>query len=115
MSRKTVIWTVIVFVAITAGIVGFVLWDESRTSQRLAQETKAVGLTGTPTEWYDTAKERNVTGHTVTFAYTAGEKVYTRTMAEITWFDPAAQYKVCYNPEIPDDAKLYPASHVCGR
>ena len=115
MSTKAWIWSVIVVIAITAGIIGFVLWDESKTSQRLTQETEAVGLTGTPTEWYDTSKERNVSGHTVTYAYTAGEKVMTRTLEEITWFDPAAQYKVCYNPADPEDSKIYPATHTCGQ
>ena len=115
MSTKGWIWTFVVFIVITAGIIGFVLWDESRTSQRLSAETEAVGLEAVPTEWYDNSKERNVSGHTVTFAYAVGEKVYPRTLEQITWFDPAAQYKVCYNPGDPEDSKLYPASHACGK
>ncbi len=115
MSKTGWIWTVIVFVAITGAIVGFVLWDESRTSARLSAEAEAVGLEAIAAQWYDTSKERNVSGHTVTFAYAVGEKVFPRTLNEITWFDPAVKYKVCYNPADPEDSKLYPASHTCGQ
>ena len=115
MSKKAWIWTVIIFIAITGAIIGFVLWDESRTSQRLSAETEAVGLEVIAIEWHDNSKERNVAGHTVTFAYAVGEKVYPRTLEQITWYDPAAQYKVCYNPADPEDSKLYPATHTCGK
>ena len=115
MSKKAWIWSIVVVIALTLAIIGFVLWDESRTSLRLAAEAEAVGLEAIPTEWHDNSKERNVSGHTVTFAYAVGEKVYPRTLEQITWYDPATKYKVCYNAADPEDSKLYPASHTCGR
>ncbi|HSH38620.1 MAG TPA: hypothetical protein VK993_07525 [Chthoniobacterales bacterium] len=114
MSKKAWIWTAIVFVAITAAIIAFVLWDESRTSQRLSAETEAVGIESVAMQWYDNSKERNVSGHTVTFAYAVGQTGYPRTLEQVTWFDPAVQYKVCYNRADPEHSKLYPASHTCG-
>lgn len=35
-------------------------------------------------------------------------------MEEVTWYDAARGYKVCYNPGDASDFKLYPADHVCG-
>ncbi|MBA2432258.1 MAG: hypothetical protein H0V56_09095 [Chthoniobacterales bacterium] len=58
MDRKTLGWTVGLVVVITAGIIRFVLWDESRTSQRLTQE--AEGFTALATQWYDSSAEQNV-------------------------------------------------------
>jgi hypothetical protein len=55
-----------------SGIVGFVLWDEARTSKRLSAEAEAVGFVATPDRWYDDSKERDVSGHTLTYAYTDG-------------------------------------------
>ncbi len=109
-------WIVIVGVVavLTALIIGFVLWDERRTSQRLTAEATAEGFAATPTEWYDSSKEENVKGHTLTFAYVSDGKVYTRTLEQITWYEPTETYKVCYNPADPEDAKLYTAEHKCG-
>ena len=113
-TAKMWIWVVLVIGGITAAIVGFVLWDEARTSERLSAETAAVGFQAVATKWYDSADEETVEGHTLTYAYTAGEKVYTRTLEEITWYDSTTTYKVCYNPADPDDSKLYRADHRCG-
>jgi molybdenum cofactor biosynthesis enzyme len=112
---RQLVWSLLIVAVITAAIVRFVLWDERRTSQRLSQEAEAIGFTALPTQWYDSVDERNVSGHTLTYAYTAGEQVITRTLEQITWYEPERKYKVCYNPADPNDSKLYPADHVCGQ
>jgi len=113
-AARTWIWVMLAIGGITAAIVGFVLWDEARTSKRLSAEAEAVGFQATPTRWYDSVEEENVEGHTLTYAYAAGGKVYPRTLERITWYDSTTTYKVCYNPADPDDSKLYPAGHACG-
>ena len=107
-------WTIGGILALTAAIVGGVLWNESRTSERLSSETEAVGLVATPTEWYDSGEEENVQGHTLTYAYSVGDQVLTRTLEQIVWYDPATSYHVCYNPDDADDSRLSPADHTCG-
>ena len=111
---KAWVWTVVGILALTGAIVGGVFWSESRTSARLSGETEAVGFVATPTEWYDSGEESNVQGHTLTYAYAVGDDVFTRTLEQITWYDPATTYKVCYNPGDADDSRLYSADHTCG-
>jgi hypothetical protein len=99
--------------AITAGIVAFVLRDEAARSKRLTQETQAVGFVATPVKWWDGDDHQE--GHTLTFAWVdAAGGVHPQTMEEISWFDSAKRYKVCYNPQDATDWKLYPSDHVCG-
>lgn len=98
---------------LTAGIVGFVLKENAAASKRQTAEAAAVGFVATPATWYD--GEDNQEGHTLTYAWVdGGNGVHAETVKEITWYDPAEQYKVCYNPKDPADRKLYPAGHVCG-
>jgi hypothetical protein len=111
---KSYVWSIVAILAITAAIVGGVFWNESRTSKRLAADTEAVGLVATPTEWYDSGEEENVQGHTLTYAYSAGDQVFTRTLEQIEWYDSTSRYHVCYNPEDAEDSRLYPADHACG-
>jgi hypothetical protein len=114
-SNTALVATIGVLAIITAGIVGFVLWDEARTSKRLSAEAVAVGFVATPDRWYDESKERDVSGHTLTYAYTdADNGVHTKTLERITWYDAGTTYKVCYDPEDPERQKLYPATHICG-
>jgi hypothetical protein len=99
---------------ITAAIVVFVMRDSAATSKRQTAEAQPVGLVAMPTKWWD--GDDHVEGHNVTFAWVDGANaVHTERMDEITWFDPARSYKVCYNPQQPaEDWKLYPADHACG-
>ena len=104
-----------VVAVIAAAIVGFVLWEEGRASRRLSAEAPTIGFVATPTQWRDSGAERDVQGHTLTFSYLdAASNAYTRTMEQVTWYDPAKQYKVCYDPGNPDDWKLYESTHECG-
>jgi hypothetical protein len=99
--------------AITAGIVFFVMKDSAATSKRQTAEAPAIGFVATPTRWYD--GDDNQEGHTLTFSFVdAANGVHAHTMEEVTWYDPAKNYKVCYNPQDPDDWKLYASDHVCG-
>lgn len=99
--------------AITAGIVFFVLKDSAATSKRQTAEAPAIGFVATPTRWND--GEDNQEGHTLTFSFVdEANGVHAQTMEEVTWYDPAKSYKVCYNPADPNDWKLYPQEHVCG-
>jgi hypothetical protein len=111
---RAYVWTVAGILAVTGAIVGGVFWSEARTSERLSGETASVGFVATPTEWYDSGEEENVHGHTLTYAYTVGSDVFTRTLEQITWYDPATTYKVCYNPADANDSRLYPGDHSCG-
>ena len=111
---KAAIWTAVGILGITGALVGGALWSADARSERLSAETEAVGFVATPTEWWDGAEEENVEGHTLTYAYTVGEDVYPVTLEQITWYDPARSYKVCYNPADGSDAHLYPGDHVCG-
>lgn len=98
---------------ITAGIVTFVLRDEAARSKRLTRETPAVGFVATPVKWWDGDDHQE--GHTLTFEWVdAAGGVHPQTMEEISWYDSAKGYKVCYNPQDAADWKLYPADHVCG-
>lgn len=101
--------------AITAAIVGYVLWDAGRTSQRQSAEAAAIGFVATPTRWYDAGDEGEVDGHTLTFSFVdGGNGIHARTLEQVTWYDARRTYKVCYDPEDATDFKLYPQEHVCG-
>lgn len=114
-SNKQFLAVLGIVLGITGVIVGFVLWDNGRTSERLSAESDAIGFVATPTEWYDSIEEEHMSGHTLTFSYLdANSKAYTRTMEQVTWYKPGTDYKVCYNPADPEDWKLYPATHECG-
>jgi hypothetical protein len=98
---------------ITAGIVFFVMKDSAADSKRQTAEAPAIGFVATPTRWHD--GEENQEGHTLTFSFVdANNGVHAHTMEEITWYDPAKSYKVCYNPQDPNDWKLYSSDHACG-
>jgi hypothetical protein len=115
MADKTLLGTLGLIGVITAGIVGFVLWDEDRDSKRRTVETEAVGLAATPVSWLDSDDERRE-GHTLTYAYVGpNSQVFSRRIQEIEWYDSAKRYKVCYNPQDGNDSKLYPADHRCGQ
>ena len=99
--------------AIVAGIVFFVLKDSAADSQRQSAEADVVGFVGTPARWHDGDDYQD--GHTLTFSFIdASNGVHAHTMEEITWYDPAKTYKVCYNPGDPKDWKLYSSDHACG-
>lgn len=99
--------------AITGAIVFFVIRDSAAASKRQTAEAPVVGFAATPVRWWD--GEENQEGHTLTFAFVdAANGVHTKTMEEVTWYDPAKTYKVCYNPQDPEDWKLYSSDHVCG-
>jgi hypothetical protein len=101
--------------AITATIVGYVLWDEGRDSERRSAEAAAIGFVATPTRWYDAGDEEEVEGHTLTFSFVdGGNGIHAQTLEQVTWYDPRRTYKVCYDPQDADDHKLYPQEHVCG-
>lgn len=116
MARGRVLWPIVAVVVITAAIIGFVLWDEGKSSARRTAEAAVIGFAATPVTWWDSGDQRDVKGHTLTFSWVDAANVpHTQTMEQITWYDPARSYKVCYNPEEPArDWKLYPAGHVCG-
>lgn len=98
---------------VTAGIVGFVMKGSAAASKRQTAEAQAVGFVATPVKWFD--GDDNQEGHTLTYAWVDGANaVHSESAEEITWYDPAKTYKVCYNPQDPTDRKLYPADHVCG-
>ena len=98
---------------ITAGIIFFVMRDSAAASKRQSAEAPAIGFVATPTRWWD--GEENQEGHTLTFSFVdANNGVHAHTMEEITWYDPSKNYKVCYNPEDPNDWRLYASEHVCG-
>lgn len=116
MADRTLLCTLGVVGVLTAGIVGFVLWDEGRDSQRRTVEAEAVGFAATPVKWYDSLDEENKEGHTLTYAYVGPDnQVFTRKLVEIEWYDAGTRYKVCYNPRDGNDSKLYPADHRCGQ
>lgn len=99
--------------AITAGIVFFVMNDAAADSKRQSAEAPVIGFVATRARWHDGDDYQD--GHTLTFSFVdAANGVHAHTMEEITWYDPAKTYKVCYNPQDPSDRKLYPADHVCG-
>lgn len=99
--------------AITAGIVFFVMKDSAADSKRQTEEAPVIGFVATPVRWND--GDRDQEGHTLTFSFVDNSNgVHAQTMEEITWYDPAKTYKVCYNPADPKDWKLYSFDHVCG-
>ncbi|HEU0298465.1 MAG TPA: hypothetical protein VFR37_03405 [Longimicrobium sp.] len=99
--------------AIMAGILLFVMKDSAADSERQETEAPVIGFVATPARWSD--GEENQEGHTLTFSFVdAANGVHAHTMNEITWYDPAKTYKVCYNPQDPNDWKLYSSEHVCG-
>jgi len=98
---------------ITAGIVFFVMKDASADSNRQSAEAPAIGFVATPTRWHDGDDYQE--GHTLTFSFVdASNGVHAHTMNQVSWYDPAKSYKVCYNPQDPKDWKLYAAEHECG-
>ena len=98
---------------VTAGIVGFVMKESAAASKRQTAEAQAVGFVATPVKWFD--GDDNQEGHTLTYAWVDGANaVHSESVQEITWYDPAKTYKVCYNPQDPTDRKLYASDHVCG-
>ncbi|HEX6373763.1 MAG TPA: hypothetical protein VF006_32850 [Longimicrobium sp.] len=108
-------WLIVVGLVgtITAGIVLFVMKDNAAASKRQSEEAPAIGFVATPTRWHDGEDDQE--GHTLTFSFVdAATGVHAHTMEEITWYDPAKRYKVCYNPQDPKDWKLYSADHACG-
>ena len=111
---KQYVGAILIVGVITGAIIGFVFWDEARTSERLSAETEAVGFVATPAEWYDSGEEENVQGHTLTYAYAVEDQVFPRTMEQITWYDSTVTYKVCYDPSDPSDSRLYASDHQCG-
>ena len=111
---KAWVWTIVAVLALTAAVVGGIFWSESRTSRRLSSDTEAVGLVATPTEWYDSGEEENVQGHTLTYAYSVGDQIFTRTLEQIDWYEQGTSYHVCYNPDDAEDSRLYTTDHACG-
>ena len=112
---KKWIGTIAAVALITAAILVGVFWSEGRTSRKLSAEAQPIGLAALPLQWYDSAEEEQVSGHTLTFSYVdAANGVHTETVERITWYDPSKRYKVCYDPEKPDDWKLYESTHECG-
>jgi len=100
---------------LVAGGVGFALWESKQASARQTAEARAIGFAATPVKWWDGTEQEDVHGHTLTFSWLDGRnQPHTQTMKEITWYDPARSYKVCYNPQDPSDWKLYSSDHVCG-
>lgn len=98
---------------VTAGIVTFVMKESAAASKRQTAEAQAVGFVATPVKWYDGDDHQE--GHTLTYAWVDGANaVHSESAEEITWYDPTATYKVCYNPQDPKDRKLYRADHACG-
>lgn len=115
MADRTLLGMLGLIGAITAGIVGFVMWDADRTSKRQTIEAEAVGFTATPAKWHDSVEEEDREGHTLTYAYVGpANAVFTRRLDRVEWYDAGRRYKVCYNPRDGEDSKLYPADHVCG-
>lgn len=99
--------------AITAAIVVFVMKDSAGDSKRQTAEAPVIGFVATPARWTD--GEDSEEGHTLTFSFVdAANGVHAHTMEQITWYDPAKSYKVCYNPQDPKDWKLYAQDHACG-
>lgn len=41
-------------------------------------------------------------------------KVFTRKMEQIEWYDSTKRYKICYNPRDGEDWRLYSEDHACG-
>jgi len=114
-SGKIFAGTIALVLALTGAIVGAVMWNADRTSKRLTAEAEAIGLVAVPTKWWDSIDEENKEGHTLTFAYVGpGNKVFTRKMEEIEWYDSTRRYKVCYNPQNGEDWRLYTEDHRCG-
>lgn len=114
MKMKGIVPAVLVL-ALTGGGVGFALWQSKEASKRQTAEAPVIGFAATPVKWWDGAEEEDVEGHTLTFSWIDGaSQPHTQTMDRITWYDPARQYKVCYNPQDASDWKLYSATHVCG-
>jgi hypothetical protein len=100
---------------LVAGGVGLALWESKQASARQTAEAQAIGFVAAPVKWWDGTEQEDVHGHTLTFSWLDGQnQPHTQTMKEITWYDPARSYKVCYNPQDPSDWKLYSSDHVCG-
>jgi hypothetical protein len=100
---------------VTGVLAGGAMWSGSARSARQSVETEAVGLTATPSKWYDSGEEENVEGHVLTYAYVGPDnRVFTRKIVNVDWYDPAARYKVCFNPADGDDSALRPGDHRCG-
>ena len=114
-TTKLVAGTIGVVALLTGALVGGAMWHSDRTSKRLTVEADAIGLVATPVKWWDGVEEENVDGHMITFAYVGPDnKVFTRKLDQVEWYDSKTRYKVCYNPQDGDDWQLYPADHACG-
>lgn len=99
--------------ALTAGITVWALRDAAADSKRRTAEAAVVGFVATPVTFSDGDDDQE--GHTLTYAWVDGANaVHTETEKEITWYNPDRSYKVCYNPQDPNDRDLYQADHVCG-
>jgi len=98
---------------LTAGITVWAMRDAAADSKRQTAEAKAVGFVATPVTFWDGDDHQD--GHTLTYAWVDGANaVHTEMQKEITWYNPDLMYKVCYNPQDPNDRKLYRSEHVCG-
>lgn len=114
-SAKLIAGTLAGVALLTGAIAGGAMLMADRTSKRLTVEAEAIGLVATPAKWYDSGDEENKKGHIVTFAYVGPEnRVYTRKIERVEWYDSTTRYKVCYNPRDGDDWRLYPDDHICG-
>jgi hypothetical protein len=99
--------------ALTAALVVWAMRDAAADSKRQTAEATAVGFVATPVTFWDGDDQQE--GHTLTYAWVDGANaVHTETQREITWYDSARTYKVCYNPQDPSDRRLYSSDHVCG-
>jgi hypothetical protein len=114
-SGKIFAGTLALVLALTGGIVATAMWNADRTSRRLTVEAEPIGLVATPARWWDSSDEEHKEGYTLTFAYVGPDnKVFTRKMEQIEWYDSTRRYKVCHHPQNGDDWRLYPEDHVCG-
>ncbi|HEX6372236.1 MAG TPA: hypothetical protein VF006_25180 [Longimicrobium sp.] len=99
--------------AVTVGGVVYAIKDAAADSKRQSAEAPAIGFVATPARWHDGDDYEE--GHTLTFSFVdAANGVHAHTMEEITWYDPAKTYKVCYNPQDAKDWHLYSSDHACG-
>ena len=116
MSKvRSYLLVVVPILVITAVIAGGVLWEDARARKRLSAEAEPVGLVAAPVEWDDGPEDGMQDGHTLTFSWVDGQnQVHTETIEKVTWYDEANQYKVCYDPEHPDDWRFYPTTKQCG-
>jgi hypothetical protein len=114
-STKLIAGTVGLVAVLTGAIAGASMWHADRASKRQSVEAEAIGLVATPAKWYDSGDEENKEGHSITFAYVGpNNRVFTRSIERVEWYDSNTRYKVCHNPSDGDDWQLRPEDHVCG-